>query len=53
LGGRTSSGKLRRGEALRQLHAGELRPPKDVGVVALTGEMARSLAAWARLKLTP
>ncbi len=49
---RTSSGKLRRGEALRLLLAGELRPPKDVTVLGLLGETGRSLAAYARVKLS-
>ena len=42
---RTSSGKLRRGEALRQLQAGELRPPEAVTAWSLAGAMARSWAA--------
>ncbi len=39
---RTSSGKLRRGEAQRQLLAGELRPPGKVTALRLAGEMVRS-----------
>jgi acyl-CoA synthetase (AMP-forming)/AMP-acid ligase II len=39
---RTSSGKLRRGEALRRYLSGELRPPKRVNAARLVGEMARS-----------
>ncbi|MBN1205979.1 MAG: fatty acyl-AMP ligase [Myxococcaceae bacterium] len=45
---RTSSGKLRRGEALRRFLAGELRPPKKVGAVGLAVEMARSALAFVR-----
>ena len=48
---RTSSGKLRRGEALRQLLGGELAAPKSVTLLGIGGEMARSLAAYARVKL--
>jgi acyl-CoA synthetase (AMP-forming)/AMP-acid ligase II len=39
---RTSSGKLRWAEALRQLESGELRPPDEVTVLHLAKEMARS-----------
>ena len=42
---RTSSGKLRRGEALRQLQSGELRPPDPVTLVRVAKETARSLLA--------
>ena len=45
---RTSSGKLRRSEALRQLQAGELRPPRPVTLLHLAKEMARSALAKAR-----
>jgi fatty-acyl-CoA synthase len=45
---RTSSGKLRRGEALRQLQAGELRPPDRVTVLHMARETARSLLARLR-----
>ena len=48
---RTSSGKLRRGEALRQLRAGELRPPRPVTLLGLAREAARSMVALARLRL--
>jgi acyl-CoA synthetase (AMP-forming)/AMP-acid ligase II len=44
---RTSSGKLRRGEALRQLHAGELHAPDRVTVLSVAKEAARSMAALA------
>ncbi|MFN2549584.1 MAG: fatty acyl-AMP ligase [Myxococcales bacterium] len=39
---RTSSGKLRRAEALRQLERGELRPPDKVTLLHLAKEVARS-----------
>jgi len=42
---RTSSGKIRRAEALRRWHAGELTPPKKVTPWFLAGAMAKS--AWA------
>ena len=52
---RTSSGKLRRGEALRQLRSGELRPPERVTPVHLAKQMAKSLTAkWiARIRPAP
>nr|AYM52366.1 AMP-binding protein [Hyalangium minutum] len=45
---RTSSGKLRRSEALRGYLAGELRAPKKVGVAGLAVEMAKSALAFVR-----
>ena len=45
---RTSSGKLRRSEALRRHLARELRPPKKVGAVGLAVEMAKSALAFVR-----
>ena len=45
---RTSSGKLRRTEALRRYLAGELAAPKKVGVVGMAVEMAKSALAMAR-----
>lgn len=45
---RTSSGKLRRTEALRRYLAGELAPPKKVGMVGMAVEMAKSALAMAR-----
>jgi len=45
---RTSSGKLRRAESLRQLLAGELRAPDGVTPLLLLREAARSL--WARAR---
>jgi fatty-acyl-CoA synthase len=43
---RTSSGKIRRGETLKQWQAGTLAPPDSVGPLLLAGALARS--AWAR-----
>lgn len=48
---RTSSGKLRRAEALRQLQAGELRPPAPVTLLHLARETARSLLARRRARV--
>jgi acyl-CoA synthetase (AMP-forming)/AMP-acid ligase II len=45
---RTSSGKLRRSEALRRFLAGELTPPKKVGAVGLAMEMAKSALGMVR-----
>ncbi len=45
---RTSSGKLRRGEALRQLQAGELRAPDRVSFLHVAKETARSFLARMR-----
>ena len=45
---RTSSGKLRRGEALRRYLAGELSAPKKVHAVGLVVEMAKSALAFVR-----
>ncbi len=45
---RTSSGKLRRSEALRRFLAGELVPPKKVGAVGLAVEMAKSALGLVR-----
>jgi hypothetical protein len=45
---RTSSGKLRRSEALRRYLSGELKPPKKVGAVGLAVEMAKSALAFVR-----
>jgi acyl-CoA synthetase (AMP-forming)/AMP-acid ligase II len=50
---RTSSGKLRRQEALRQYLAGELRPPSDVSVWTLGWETVRSSLAFARSRWPP
>jgi fatty-acyl-CoA synthase len=48
---RTSSGKLRRAEALRRYLAGTLRPPVPTGALALGVEIARSAAGFARSRL--
>jgi fatty-acyl-CoA synthase len=45
---RTSSGKMRRGEALRRYLVRELHPPKPVNAFRLIGEMAASALALAR-----
>ena len=45
---RTSSGKMRRGEALRRFLAGSLSPPRRAGPVALAWAAARSALALAR-----
>ena len=45
---RTSSGKLRRAEALRQFVAGELSAPRAVSRLRLAGAMARSTLAFAK-----
>ena len=47
---RTSSGKLRRAEALRRFLAGQLTPPRKVGPARLSAELARSALAFARAK---
>ncbi|MFL5313318.1 MAG: AMP-binding protein, partial [Myxococcales bacterium] len=49
---RTSSGKLRRAEALRQLLRGELRPPRKVTLLRMAREAALSAVGLARLRLT-
>ena len=49
---RTSSGKLRRGEALRQYLSGELTPPAPVTPLRVGAHLARSLAAFARHRLS-
>ncbi|BDG10136.1 AMP-binding protein [Anaeromyxobacter paludicola] len=50
---RTSSGKLRRGEALRRHLAGELSPPAPVTPLALARAFSRSALAYARARLAP
>ena len=47
---RTSSGKLRRQEALRLWLAGELLPPEPVTPLRMAGAMARSGLAYARTR---
>ena len=48
---RTSSGKLRRAEALRQLQEGSLLAPRAVTFLGMAREAARSMAAFARLRM--
>jgi acyl-CoA synthetase (AMP-forming)/AMP-acid ligase II len=48
---RTSSGKLRRAEALRRLEAGTLAPPARVTALRLALELARGALAGARARL--
>jgi acyl-CoA synthetase (AMP-forming)/AMP-acid ligase II len=50
---RTSSGKMRRQEALRRYLAGTLAPPRKVNAVAVAREVARSALAYARVRLPP
>lgn len=46
---RTSSGKIRRGEALRLYQIGELRPPKAVTPLLLAGALVRgTLGHWSK-----
>jgi len=47
---RTSSGKLRRNEALRRFLAGELDPPSNVSRLRILLEVLRSAFAFARLR---
>lgn len=49
---RTSSGKLRRSEALRQFLGGELTPPEKVTTLKILKEVGKSQLAWAKFKLT-
>ena len=48
---RTSSGKLRRGEALRRYSAGMLSPPPKVTAVRMAAHAARSQLSYARAVL--
>ncbi len=50
---RTSSGKLRRREALRRYLAGELAAPKNVNALSVGTEVAKSVLAFARNRLKP
>jgi acyl-CoA synthetase (AMP-forming)/AMP-acid ligase II len=50
---RTSSGKMRRSEALRRFLSGELTPPRRVTALGLLAVMARSALAYARAKGEP
>lgn len=49
---RTTSGKLRRSEALRQFLAGELQAPKSVTRLRIAGAMVQSSVAFARLRVS-
>ena len=48
---RTSSGKLRRSDALKKYVAGELVPPDKVTALKLLKEIGKSQIAWARFAL--
>ena len=48
---RTSSGKMRRSEALRRFLAGELAPPRPVTALRMAGVLARSALSYARARL--
>jgi fatty-acyl-CoA synthase len=48
---RTSSGKMRRHEALRLFIAGELVPPEKMGTFRILREVAKSQVAWGRFHL--
>jgi len=48
---RTSSGKLRRGEARRRFEAGTLSPPRRVGLLQLAAQAARSALAMGRARV--
>lgn len=50
---RTSSGKMRRGEALRRFAAGTLSPPRRAGPLALAWAAARSALALAARQARP
>jgi fatty-acyl-CoA synthase len=47
---RTSSGKLRRSEALRQFLAGELAAPADVTPLKMLREVGKSQLAWMKFR---
>jgi len=49
---RTSSGKLRRGEALKRFREGALVPGKRVNLLTMSGVMLRSALAYRRFKRT-
>jgi len=49
---RTSSGKMRRGEALRRYLAGELAPPRKVTALGVARAVARSSLAYALAPFT-
>jgi len=47
---RTSSGKLRRGEALRRYLTGELKPPHPVNPIRMARHLFRSAVAFAKIE---
>ena len=47
---RTSSGKLRRSDALRMFVSRGLEPPKKVGVIEIAKGLGRSQVAWAKFR---
>ena len=49
---RTSSGKMRRGEALRRFLSDELTPPQPVNVLRLAGKLVQSAVAFAKIELS-
>jgi fatty-acyl-CoA synthase len=49
---RTSSGKMRRGEALRRFLSDELIPPQPVNVLRLAGKLVQSALAYAKIELS-
>ena len=48
---RTSSGKLRRSDALTLFLAGQLEPPVKMGILKTVMQLARSGLAWGRFRL--
>ena len=48
---RTSSGKLRRWEALQMFLSGHLVPPKKMGILEVAKGLGKSQIAWARFRL--
>ncbi len=48
---RTSSGKLRRQEALERWLSGQLQPPKPVNALAVGAEVAKSMLSFAKSRL--
>jgi acyl-CoA synthetase (AMP-forming)/AMP-acid ligase II len=50
---RTSSGKMRRGEARRRWLAGALEPPAAVNAASMAGALVRSAVGYLRARLSP
>jgi len=48
---RTSSGKMRRSEALHMYLSGELVPPEKMGALKLLSKVGKSQLAWGRFRL--